>query len=183
MHLKTETELDRMSPRENSTLDPSSRVLDGAVGFRTLRPRRGDGRGQDEHRPARGVADDRLDPGLGTSMILRMPLTLAIIPCLIVLVEGERYAIPQRDVEEAVCLHPGMKGRIEPALRHGGLSAPRTGSCRSCRFSEVLARRHRSRPRRRRRSSAGTKETRSRDRSPTSSCCGRGRPPLRTPGG
>jgi two-component system chemotaxis sensor kinase CheA len=45
-----------------------------------------------------------------------MPLTLAIIPCLIVAVNGERYAIPQRELEEAVCLHPGMKGRIEQAF-------------------------------------------------------------------
>src|SRR4029077_19277979 len=50
------------------------------------------------------------------AMILRMPLTLAIIPCLIVTVNGERYAIPQRELEEAVCLHPGMKGRIEQAF-------------------------------------------------------------------
>ena len=49
-------------------------------------------------------------------MILLMPLTLAIIPCLIVIVNGERYAIPQREVEEAVCLHPGLKGRIEQAF-------------------------------------------------------------------
>ena len=55
-------------------------------------------------------------PGLGTAMILRMPLTLAIIPCLIVTVSGERYAIPQRELEEAVCLHPGMSGRIEQAF-------------------------------------------------------------------
>src|SRR4029077_8060928 len=50
------------------------------------------------------------------AMILRMPLTLAIIPCLIVTVNGERYAIPQRELEEAVCLHPEMKGRIEQAF-------------------------------------------------------------------
>src|SRR5437588_9398840 len=55
-------------------------------------------------------------PGLGTALILRMPLTLAIIPCLIVTAGGERYAIPQRDLEEAICLHPGLKGRIELAF-------------------------------------------------------------------
>ena len=55
-------------------------------------------------------------PGVGTAMIMRMPLTLAIIPCLIVTVNGERYAIPQRELEEAICLHPGLKGRIEQAF-------------------------------------------------------------------
>jgi two-component system chemotaxis sensor kinase CheA len=34
-------------------------------------------------------------PGVGTAMILRMPLTLAIIPCLVVTVDGERHAIPR----------------------------------------------------------------------------------------
>jgi two-component system chemotaxis sensor kinase CheA len=45
-----------------------------------------------------------------------MPLTLAIIPCLIVTVSGQRYAIPQRELEEVVCLHPQMQGRIEQAF-------------------------------------------------------------------
>ena len=39
-------------------------------------------------------------PGLGTSIILRVPLTLAIIPCLIVTVGEERFAVPQRGLEE-----------------------------------------------------------------------------------
>ena len=39
-------------------------------------------------------------PGFGTCMHLRLPLTLAIIPCLLVKCGGERYAIPQRDLEE-----------------------------------------------------------------------------------
>jgi two-component system chemotaxis sensor kinase CheA len=43
-------------------------------------------------------------PGAGTSVHLRLPLTLAIIPCLIVAVGDDRYAIPQRDLEELVCL-------------------------------------------------------------------------------
>lgn len=51
--------------------------------------------------------------GVGTSMVLRVPLTLAIIPCLIVDVGPEQYAIPQRELEEIVCLHPGGKGAIE----------------------------------------------------------------------
>jgi two-component system, chemotaxis family, sensor kinase CheA len=55
-------------------------------------------------------------PGVGTAMIIRMPLTLAIIPCLIASVGGERYAIPQRELEEAICLHPGLIGRIEQAF-------------------------------------------------------------------
>jgi two-component system chemotaxis sensor kinase CheA len=43
-------------------------------------------------------------PGAGTRVHLRLPLTLAIIPCLIVADGNDRYAIPQRDLEELVCL-------------------------------------------------------------------------------
>lgn len=41
-------------------------------------------------------------PGAGTTFTLRLPLTLAIIPTLLVRVDGERYAIPQKDLEELV---------------------------------------------------------------------------------
>jgi len=43
--------------------------------------------------------------GEGTKFILSLPLTLAIIPCLIIKVEGERFAIPQVNLEELVCLY------------------------------------------------------------------------------
>ena len=46
--------------------------------------------------------------GAGTTFLLRVPLTLAIIPCLIVTANGQRYAIPQKDIEELVCLHPEL---------------------------------------------------------------------------
>jgi two-component system chemotaxis sensor kinase CheA len=54
------------------------------------------------------------EPGRGAVFSLRLPLTLAIIPCLIVSAGGERYAIPQKDLEEIVFLHPGQsRTRIE----------------------------------------------------------------------
>ncbi|MFQ5560772.1 MAG: chemotaxis protein CheW, partial [Nitrospinota bacterium] len=43
--------------------------------------------------------------GKGTSISMRLPLTLAIIPCLIVAVGNHRYAIPQVNLEELVCLY------------------------------------------------------------------------------
>ena len=43
--------------------------------------------------------------GAGTRIIIRLPLTLAIVPALIVGCQGTRYAIPQINVEEVV--HPG----------------------------------------------------------------------------
>ena len=52
--------------------------------------------------------------GKGTTFRIKLPLTLAIIPSLIVSVEGERFAIPQINVEEMLHVPPGAaKTRIE----------------------------------------------------------------------
>ena len=116
MRLKTEAELDRMSPRELIGLI----LLPGFSTAREVTELSGRGVGMDVVKTNIELLEGSLVidsvPGLGTAMIMRMPLTLAIIPCLIVSVNGERYAIPQRELEEAVCLHPGMSGRIEQAF-------------------------------------------------------------------
>jgi len=50
----------------------------------------------------------------GTTFRIKLPLTLAIIPSLIVSVEGARFAIPQINVEELLLVLPGgAKTRIE----------------------------------------------------------------------
>lgn len=41
-------------------------------------------------------------PGKGTNIIIRLPLTLAIIPSLLLSVNGERFAIPQVHVSELI---------------------------------------------------------------------------------
>jgi len=52
--------------------------------------------------------------GKGTTFRIKLPLTLAIIPSLIVSVEGERFAIPQINVEEMRRVLPGQaKTRVE----------------------------------------------------------------------
>ncbi len=61
-----------------------------------------------------GTLDIVSNLGAGTTMIMRLPLTLAIIPCLIVNVSGQRYAIPQVNLEELVCLYDDdIRKRIE----------------------------------------------------------------------
>ncbi len=47
-----------------------------------------------------GVVDIISTSGKGTSIRIKLPLTLAIIPSQIILVQGERYAIPQVNMEE-----------------------------------------------------------------------------------
>jgi two-component system chemotaxis sensor kinase CheA len=52
----------------------------------------------------------------GTTFTLRLPLTLAIMPSLLVMGGGQRYAIPQKDLEELVCVDADQtRVRIERA--------------------------------------------------------------------
>jgi two-component system chemotaxis sensor kinase CheA len=54
-----------------------------------------------------GVIDLNSIPGQGTTVQIKIPLTLAIIPALIVTCEGDRYAIPQISLLELVRLEGG----------------------------------------------------------------------------
>ncbi len=52
-----------------------------------------------------GTLDISSSLGKGSKVSMRLPLTLAIIPCLFVMVDEHRYAIPQANLEELVCLY------------------------------------------------------------------------------
>ncbi len=65
-----------------------------------------------------GMVDVQSLPGRGTTVRVRIPLTLAIIPALIATCGGERFAIPQVNLSELVRLEADSAGqRIE--LVHG----------------------------------------------------------------
>ena len=51
-----------------------------------------------------GIVDVQNRPGLGTTLRIKIPLTLAIIPALIVSTGGDRFAIPQVNLLELVRL-------------------------------------------------------------------------------
>ncbi|RZM11029.1 MAG: hypothetical protein EOP68_04840, partial [Sphingomonas sp.] len=52
-------------------------------------------------------------PGQGLSLILQVPLTLSIIPTIVLAVGGQRYAMPRQSIEEIVSLaNPSV--RIDP---------------------------------------------------------------------
>jgi two-component system chemotaxis sensor kinase CheA len=60
-----------------------------------------------------GVVDLSSVLGKGTTIRLRIPLTLAIVPALIVRGGDETFAIPQLKLAELVCVDPTTGGQIE----------------------------------------------------------------------
>jgi len=69
-----------------------------------------------------GSIDLKSVPGKGTTLTVKIPLTLAIVPALLVESAGERFAIPQSAVVELVRVNATSKHKIErvkdaPVLR------------------------------------------------------------------
>jgi two-component system chemotaxis sensor kinase CheA len=60
-----------------------------------------------------GTLDVQTRKGAGTTIKIAIPLTLAIIPALLVTSGGECYAIPQASVVEMVRLSDRLEGQIE----------------------------------------------------------------------
>ncbi len=65
-----------------------------------------------------GTVDLQSTPGKGTSVKIKIPLTLAIVPALMVTSAGERYAIPQVSLLELVGLD-GEQARKGVEMIHG----------------------------------------------------------------
>ena len=82
-----------------------------------------------------GSVDVHAVPGAGTTFRLKIPLTLAIIPALVVACAGRRYAIPQVSVLELVRLEGDEQATqassTSPARRSTGCAT----SC--CRWSHL----------------------------------------------
>ena len=90
-----------------------------------------------------GRVDVRVLPGAGTTFRIEIPLTLAIIPALVVACAGHRYAIPQASLVELVRLEDGagvetvhgapvhrLRGRLLPLVhlrQQLGLPEPDAG--------------------------------------------------------
>ncbi len=61
-----------------------------------------------------GSVDIISEKGSGTTISIKLPLTLAIIPCQIIETSGERYAIPQVNLEELLRIPANqIKERVE----------------------------------------------------------------------
>ena len=103
--IKTSEELAQMSEKEINALI----MMSGFSTAETISDVSGRGVGMDVVRTSIEQLGGSLEldstPGQGTSMNIRLPLTLAIIPCLVVVVDDFRYAIPQVNLEELVSLY------------------------------------------------------------------------------
>ncbi len=76
-----------------------------------------------------GLIDIASKPGLGTTITIKIPLTLAIVAALIVVAGDQRFAIPQIVVRELVRVKAGADHRVEdingaPILRLRGRLLP-----------------------------------------------------------
>jgi two-component system chemotaxis sensor kinase CheA len=60
-----------------------------------------------------GTIDIRTEPGKGTTFVLRLPVTLAIVRALIAAVGGERYALPLSYVSETVEFGQAARTTVE----------------------------------------------------------------------
>ncbi|MFA7329939.1 MAG: chemotaxis protein CheW [Candidatus Delongbacteria bacterium] len=65
-----------------------------------------------------GIVDMQSEPGRGSVLKIKIPLTLAIIPALVVKVQGERFAVPQVSLLELVRLE-GEQARQGIEMIHG----------------------------------------------------------------
>ena len=74
-----------------------------------------------------GTVDVRSEPGRGTTFTIRLPLTLAIMPVLLVRIGGEAYAIPLDHLDEIVEVRPDAGSTASTA---SGRSRSAAGSSR-----------------------------------------------------
>ncbi len=103
--LRTDGDLARMTEKEILSLI----FLPGFSTTETVSSVSGRGVGMDVVKSAMDALGGSVDidavQGKRTVIHLRLPLTLAIIPCLIVSSGGQRYAVPQVNLVELVCLY------------------------------------------------------------------------------
>ncbi len=120
--LATEAELDAMSPKQImqfifkagfSTAEKVTNVSGRGVGMDVVRT---------NIEKIGGNVELQSEPGVGSTFVVKIPLTLAIVSALIVESGGERFAVPQLSVDELVRVSDESEHRIEqvndtPVLR------------------------------------------------------------------
>jgi two-component system, chemotaxis family, sensor kinase CheA len=103
--MKTETEVLKMNDNEAVNMI----LLPGFTTAREISDISGRGVGMDVVKEnvekVNGTLEIQSKIGAGTTVYLKVPLTLAIIQCLIIVSEGNYYAIPQINLEELITLY------------------------------------------------------------------------------
>ena len=66
-----------------------------------------------------GTVDVQSTAGRGTTVRVKIPLTLAIIPALVVTCGGDRYAIPQVSSARACTARGRIRRRVGIEMVHG----------------------------------------------------------------
>jgi two-component system chemotaxis sensor kinase CheA len=139
--IKHREELDRLSERQLYDLI----LLSGFSTAKEITDVSGRGVGMDVVRTnleqIGGAVEIDSVQGQGATFTLRLPLTLAILPCLLLASSGRRFAIPLRDVEEVVLLRPGDKERRIECTNDDEVLRLRGSLLSVTRLAEVLARR------------------------------------------
>lgn len=112
-HLASETELERMTDAQIarfvfqpgfSTADTITAISGRGVGLDVVKA---------NIELIGGSIDIRSKPHQGTQFVISLPLTLAIVPALLVGIGKHRFAIPQTAVMELVLAGAGSEARIE----------------------------------------------------------------------
>ena len=117
-------------------------ILHGASGHQSLRARRRNGRRTTHIEGIGGTVELLSRPGEGTTLLIRIPLTLAIVPGLLVNAGGERFVIPQLNLHELIRLEgDAARTAIEyvhatPVLRRRNALLPLADLCHVLRLPE-----------------------------------------------
>jgi two-component system chemotaxis sensor kinase CheA len=85
-----------------------------------------------------GAIDIESPPGAGTTIIIKLPLTLAIIPSLLVQVQSQRFAIPQANLVELVRIGPTERAARIQRIGDAEVLRLREGLLPLVRSSDVL---------------------------------------------
>lgn len=85
-----------------------------------------------------GSVDIDTEPGKGTTFTVRLPLTLAIVPSLIVRANGQRFAVPQTNISELVRIRTGDETKRLERLRDAEVLRLRGSLLPLVRLSNVL---------------------------------------------
>jgi two-component system chemotaxis sensor kinase CheA len=85
-----------------------------------------------------GAIDIESTVGAGTTIIIKLPLTLAIIPSLLVQVESQRFAIPQANLIELVRIGPSERSARIQRVGDAEVLRLREGLLPLVRSSDVL---------------------------------------------